>query len=143
MKKAITKMSSLINKMTRLVSERKNGKKVFAENLPMESKFFVMNNFPNKSIAFAAQRITLTGKTYEATLNNGAQVEFNENGSWRTVDCNMDAVPSTLVPSAISKFMDSHYPNTPLVRIEKVGDGYEVTLFNYATLRFKNLENVL
>ena len=137
----MTKVSALIHRMTRPATEKMSEKAIFTENLPMEVKFFVMNNFPNKSIAFAAQRNTPTGKTYAATLNDGVQVVFSENGSWMMVDCNVDAVPATLVPTSIAAFMDAYYQNIPLVKIEKVADGYVVTLSNYATLKFKDVEN--
>ncbi len=142
MNKTITKVSAFIKKMTRPATEKQSEKTIFAESLPLAARFFVQNNFPNRSIAFASETTTSVGTNFAATLNDGIQVEFNENGSWKTVDCNTDAVPATLVPSIISTFMDAYYHNVPLVKIEKVDDGYKVTLSNYATLKFKDVVNV-
>lgn len=135
-------VSALIHMMTRPATGKKSDKKVLAKNLPMAARFFVQRNFPNRSIAFAEERLTPKGMMYVATLNDGIQVSFTENGSWEKVDCKMGAVPATVVPATVATYMNAFYPNIPMVKIEKTDDGYEVTLSNYVSLKFNNLEYV-
>lgn len=142
MKKTISKVSAFIHMMTRPAAEKKSEKMIFVESLPMTAKIFVQRNFPNRSIAFAVKKNTSKGTMYSATLNDGIQVEFNENGSWVMVDCKMSAVPSTLVPASVASFMNAYYSRIPLVKMEKNDNGYEVTLSNYATLKFDKMEYV-
>ena len=81
MKVIISKVFSLIQVMIGTATARKSDKMIFAKNLPMAVKSFVMRNFPKKDIAFAEMRFTSRGMVYVAILNDGVQVVFNENGS--------------------------------------------------------------
>ena len=135
-------VSALINMMTRPAAKKESEKMFFAESLPLASKFFVQRNFPNRSIAFMEMKTSSKGAMYLVTLNDGIQINFNENGSWEMVDCKMEAVPSKLVPDMVSTFMDAHYSSIPLVKIEKKSYGFEATLSNYATLKFDTAEKV-
>lgn len=140
MKKAISMVSTLINMMTRPAAEKKSAKKLFASQLPMSVKKFAQNHFPGNSIAFAEKKSTSDGMRFSVTFNDGIQVVFNENGNWEMVDCSMGMVPATLVPSNITVFTDAFYPTTPIVKIQKVSNGFEVTLSNYITLNISYLE---
>ena len=144
MKKAISTVYSFIQMMTktRTTSENKSGEMILAKNLPIAAKIFVQYNFPGRNIAFAETKPTSKGMMYVVTLNDGIQMEFNENGGWEKVDCKMAAVPATLIPANIEAFMDDFYPCTPIVKMEKTGKGYEVTLSNFFTQKFDDQEYV-
>ena len=142
MKKAISTVYSFIQMMSKTTAEDKSRKIIHAKDLPMETKNFVQRYFPGRSITFAKTKNTPKGMKYVVTLNDGILVEFNEKGSWEKVDCKMGAVPATLIPAKIEAFMDNFYPCTPIVKMEKTGNGYEVTLSNYFTQKFDNLEYV-
>ncbi len=139
MKKAISKVSTFIKMMTGTATEKKNEKMVFAKDLPMAIKLFVQRNFSCRSIAMAEMKSTAKGIVYVVYLNDGIQLVFNENGGWEMVDCKMGVIPTALVPANIISFMDVYYPCTPLVKMEKIDDGYEVTLSNYSTLQFDKM----
>ncbi|MBP5507793.1 MAG: PepSY-like domain-containing protein [Prevotella sp.] len=142
MKKTISMVSNFIHRMTRPAAEKKREKLIFAESLPTETKYFLQRNFPGRSIAFAEMKTTSKSTTYVATLNDGIQISFNENGAWEKIDCKMGVVPAALVPSSVAAFMNAFYPGIPLVKIEKSDVGYEVTLSNFASLKFNHTENV-
>ena len=139
MKKAISTVFSFVQMMTRTTTENKSGKMILAKNLPMAVKSFVQQNFPMRSIAFAETNHTSKGMTYVVTLNDGIQVEFNENGSWEKVDCKTWAIPANLIPTNIEAFMDDFYPCTYIVKMEKAGNGCLVTLSNLFTQKFDHL----
>ena len=142
MKKAISTVYSFIQMMTRTTAENKSDKMILAKDLPMAVKVFVMHNFPSRIIAFAETRHTSKGMRYVVTLHDGIQAEFNENGRWVMVDCKLGAVPATLIPANIEAFMDDFYPCTPIVKMMKTDNGYEVTLSNFFTQKFSNVEYV-
>ena len=142
MKKAISTVYSFFQMMTRTTTENKSDKMILPNDLPMAVKIFVLHNFPSRSIAFAETRHTSKGMMYVVTLNDGIQAEFNENGSWKMVDCKMGAVPAALIPANIEAFMDDFYPCTPIVKMVKTDNGYEVTLSNYFTQKYSNVEYV-
>lgn len=142
MKKAISTVYSFIQMMIRTTSENKSGEMILAKNLPMAVKIFVQHNFPCRSITFAETINTSKGMMYVVTLNDGIQMEFNETGGWEKIDCKMGAVPATLIPANIEAFMDDFYPCTPIVKMEKTDNGYEVTLSNFFTQKFCHQEYV-
>lgn len=142
MKKSISTVYSFIQMKTGTMAENKRDKMILVRNLPIAVKIFVQHHFPNRRITFAETKNTSKGMIYVVTLNDGIKAEFNENGGWEKVDCKMGAVPASLIPAKIEAFMHEFHPCTPIVKIEKAEKGYEVTLSNYFTQKFDNLEHV-
>ena len=135
-------VSALIHMMTRPAAEKESSKMIFAESLPTTVKIFVQHHFPGRCIALVEKKTTSDGVMYMTTLNDGVQIEFSENGSWEMVDSKMGAMPATLVPDNVAAFMNAYYPSIPLVKIEKKGNGFVVTLSNYVSLRFDQIDKV-
>lgn len=142
MKKAVSMVSAFISKMIHTEKKENDVKMIFCSALPMAIKTFVMRHFPGRSIAFAEKLTGHDGIMYMTTLNDGIRLGFNANGSWEMVDCQMGAVPASLIPDSVVVFMNAYYPNVPVVKIEKNGTGYKVTLSNFVTLKFDKMENV-
>jgi hypothetical protein len=70
----------------------------------------------------------MTDNTIEVSLNDGTQIDFDDNGNWNAIYSQIDAVPSDVVPSAIMKIIDDNFPGTSVVEIDKEDYGYEVEL---------------
>ena len=132
MKTIISKVSTLIQKMTRPTSE----KMIFAENLPMTVKLFVQSTFPDKAIAYVEEKTTSNCTSYDICLNDGMQMRIKNDGSWELMESVSGTVPTTLVPQSVTDFMNKHYPGIPFYKIEKTGNDYKVTLSNCITLKF-------
>lgn len=54
---------------------------VFASELPVSVKIYVMNGFPKQSIAFAKKSVTSDGACYLVSLNDGTELQFSPDGS--------------------------------------------------------------
>lgn len=95
-------------------------------SLPVNVIAFVQQNFPDKQITSIEKE--MTDNTIEVSLNDGTQIDFDDNGNWNAIYSQIDAVPSDVVPSAIMKIIDDNFPGTSVVEIDKEDYGYEVEL---------------
>ena len=135
MKKIKNTVLALMSLMVKSMAFKANDNMVFAENLPNEVKNFVQLNFPRQSVAYAEKNVTDEGTTYEVMLNDGTEVTFNNNGAWGMVDCKIESVPASLMPTTLKSFVASQFVETKVVRIAKMIGGYVATLSNGIVLR--------
>ena len=136
MKKSKIYFAALLCMTMQTVSTFAQDVTVPTTQLPEAAKDFVQNYFPGQVIDYAVYDSDFDGDAYEACLNNGVEIDFDLAGNWEMVDCNYNAVPYGIVPLAISNFVDAHYGNTDIVKIDKEHYGYEVQLSNDIELKF-------
>ena len=106
------------------------------EQLPAAAKAFVKEHFPENPIVYAKIDIEMQKTEYEARLNDGSKVEFDEQGNWKEVDCHYKAVPAALVPKAIADYVGAKFPDIAITKISRKWYGYEVELLSDLDLRF-------
>ena len=68
---------------------------------------------------------------YEAWLSDGAELEFDEQGEWKSVDCKFSALPSGIIPDVIAADIAKRYPSQQPYKIEKEMGGYEIDIPGY------------
>ena len=68
---------------------------------------------------------------YEATLNDGTKIDFNNKGEWKSVDCKFSALPSGIIPDVIAADIAQRYPSQQPYKIEKEIGGYEIDIPGY------------
>ena len=56
--------------------------------------------------------------------------------NWEKVECRGGAVPTTIVPGAITTYVRTHFPGETITQIERDGNKYEVELSNRLELKF-------
>ena len=135
MKKSVFFLAALVCMMMQTVSTFANDRLIPAEQLPAAAKTFIQKTFPGQAISYA--KIDFDGrKKYEVRLSNGTEVEFDKNGTWDKVDCNVTAVPANLVPANIANYVKSNFPGAKIVKIDKERYGYEIELSNDLELKF-------
>ena len=107
--------------------------------LPQKAQQFISKHF--SGVEF------LTGKQdngeYEVRLKDGTEIDFTAAGEWKDVDCHNRAVPASLVPASISKYVKARFANNVIVKISKKYRGYEIELDNDLELRFDKSGNFL
>lgn len=106
------------------------------EQLPAAAKAFVKEHFPENPIVYAKIDIEMQKTEYEARLNDGSKVEFDEQGNWKEVDCHYKAVPAALVPKTIAEYVQAKFPDIAVTKIARKWYGYEVELLSDLDLRF-------
>lgn len=74
---------------------------------------------------------------YEVRLSNGIELDFDENGNLIEIDSqNNEAIPMSALPSQISSYLQSNYPNAQVVGWEKQDKEQEVELADGTELEF-------
>ena len=80
---------------------------------------------------------------YEVIFKNGEKIEFNKKGEWVEISCRMSQVPDILIPSQIRMRIMVDFANARIVKIERKGKKYEVTLNNELEVEFDKKFNVI
>ena len=106
------------------------------EQLPAAAKAFVKEHFPEHPIVYAKIDIEMQKTEYEARLNDGSKVEFDEQGNWTQVECHYKAVPAALVPKAVADYVKAKFPDIAITMISRKWYGFEVELMGDLDLRF-------
>ena len=142
MKKSTLFLAALLCMMMQTVSTFASDRLIPTEQLPAAAMAFIQENFPGEGVTFAKIDFDNGRKQYEVRLNNGTELEFDKKGNWDKVDCQFNAVPSHLVPTVIANYVNTTYPNTMVVKIDKERYGFKIELSNDLELKF-NKQGVL
>lgn len=109
-------------------------------DLPQEAQDMLSEHFPKAKIGMIKIDGHLLKKTdYDVRLTNGTTIEFNNKGSWTSVNCNKREVPSSLVPSAIARSVKKNYSDVTIVSIKKTLSKYEIGLSDGVVLEYDRL----
>lgn len=104
--------------------------------LPVAARTFLKNNFKKSVNHINVDKQTFGGTEYDVILNDGTEVEFDGDGRMKSVDCGNNAVPSSVVPKAISDYVSRNYKGQKIVELEINKNNYEVQLRNGLELKF-------
>lgn len=108
-----------------------------ASELPSKARDIISQNFNAAVSMIETEKSMGSVKEYEVILTDGAQVTFNGDGEWKSVDTpNNIPVPHGLVPTSISEFVAQKHAGAFIVGIEKNKKGFEVELSNGMEMEF-------
>lgn len=79
---------------------------------------------------------TFGGREYDVILNDGTEIEFNNDGDWTEIDCGRTAVPSKLILPAIQQYVKKNFSGASIVQIEAERSKYKVELNTGLDLEF-------
>ena len=96
-----------------------------ATSLPQNAQSFISSNFKNTQIMYAEQDFD----SYEVRLSNGVKIDFYRDGNWKEIE-NYNGIDLSLLPTQVSKTIQTTYPNILILKIEKEWSGYEIKLAN-------------
>ncbi|MEZ4776306.1 MAG: PepSY-like domain-containing protein [Bacteroidia bacterium] len=100
-------------------------RRVKVEDLPSTIIEYVDLNYPNATI----QRAWRDNDGYEIRLSNGREINFDLDGIMiYEEDDYYDSVSLNNLPPAISQYLSSNYPGTPLIAVFMDDDEYKVLL---------------
>lgn len=108
--------------------------------LPASARETIKKHFPQAKISYIKiDKDLLKSKTYEATLTNGTEIDFNSKGEWTDIDCKKAAVPAAFVPASISQYVKENFAGHSVVKIERERKMYKVELNNGLDLNFDKM----
>lgn len=97
---------------------------------------YVKEHFPDAKVVKVIKDKEATKVEYEVDLSNGAELQFNIDLGIEKVDGNHNAIPASVVPSNIAKYVTENYPDTKIVKWEKKRKGQEIELDSDVDLLF-------
>lgn len=105
--------------------------------LPTIARETIKKHFPQAKISYIKiDKDIFQSATYEATLTNGVEMDFNSKGEWTEVDCKKAAVPAALIPATVSKYVGENFPGQHIVKFERYRKGYKAELANGLDVEF-------
>ncbi len=96
-----------------------------ASSLPQNAQSFISNNFKDATVVYVEQDFD----DFEVRLSNGVKIDFYRDGNWKEIE-NYNGIDLSLLPTQVSKTVQTTYPNVLVLKIEKEWSGYEVKLAN-------------
>ena len=113
-----------------------NCKPINRNQLPEKAKTFLSTYFPESKISLVRKETDVLELNYDVIFADGSKVEFDHKGNWTEVDCLTHPLPAGIVPEAINKVINTHYPKTQATKIERDHREIDVKLSNLVELTF-------
>lgn len=108
-----------------------------ADVLPDKARTVLSQNFTSAITLVKTTTSAGSSKEYDVILANGTEVEFKGNGEWTSIETPSNvAVPSGLIPTAISNYVKTKHAGALIVGIEKEKNGFSIDLSNDIELNF-------
>ena len=97
--------------------------------LPDQAKTLIAKHFKAK-VNFVKIDTNLLGNVddYEVVLKNGTEVEFEADGTLKSVDAGSNGVPSSLILPAITTYVKKNCKNQKIVELEITKKQYKIEL---------------
>lgn len=97
----------------------------------MSAQLFVKQYFAGASYSRVEKEKDNGFWEYEVWLSDGSQVEFDEKGEWKSVDCKYSVLPIGIIPFVIAEDIAKRHPDLKPYKIEKEVGGYEIDIPGY------------
>ena len=99
--------------------------------LPIPAQLFVKQYFADATYSRVEKEKDDGFWEYEVWLSDGSQVEFDEKGEWKSVECKYSVLPKGIIPSVIAEDIAKRHPDLKPYKIEKEVGGYEIDIPGY------------
>lgn len=108
------------------------------EQLPEAAKTFIKKHFPKANLVYATVDDDFIKPDYEVRLDNGFEIQFENDGSLDKIETRDGEVPEVLVPEKIRDYVRKNYPGAVFKEYEVGTRSYEVKLSNKLELKFSS-----
>lgn len=139
MKKIFIALACVFTLVTNACAD--NYQPITQTQLPEKAQTFLSTYFPEAKVSLVRKEIDVIELNYDVIFTDGSKVEFDRKGNWTEIDCLTHSLPAGIVPEAINKIINTHYPDTKVIKIERDHREIDVKLNNRVELTFnKNLQ---
>lgn len=111
-------------------------KKIQVSELPKAAQAFLKEHFGHTSIKTVKKDWEYGEKGYEVILQDGTEIEFWKDGSYREADGNGKPIPTAFIPASIKDYVSKNYPNEKITHIDYGHKNLDVDLTNDIDLEF-------
>lgn len=114
-----------------------------SEDLPENIREFINQHYNQQDIAsYEIKTIPVKGKTYEVKFNHGAEIDFDESGTWHEWS-DPKGLPDGVLPENIKSYIDQHYGTTFATSIDIEKNEIKVDLASDIDLEFDTNGNFI
>lgn len=106
--------------------------------LPENALLTIGKDFKGRKVAESTMSTMSRDTTYNVVFTNGDAVEFDADGNWTGIHCGHSAVPESLMPDDIGRYVAAHYGNPQVKDLVRAGDMYRLKLANGQEVIFSN-----
>ncbi len=135
-KKTIMALICIVAFQTPVMAD--NDKPINVSQLPTTAQQTLSTYFSAKKVALAKMESGLIEKSYDVIFTTGEKIEFDRKGNWTEIDCKQSAVPTKLIPTQITNYVNQNYTGNKILKIEKDRNEYEINLSNGLEIKFNN-----
>ena len=111
-------------------------KPIAFEELPAAAQQLIKGHFADKQVTLSTMDKELFKKSYEVTFSDGTKLEFDGEGEWNEIDCQLEAIPIALIPAEIATYVQTTYTQANVTELSRNSKGYEAKLSNRLELKF-------
>lgn len=129
-------MIAIIAFTTVFTSKADDDKPITVDQLPTAAQEFIKTYFTDVQVSYATVDEGYFGKSYDVNFMGGAEVEFDENGAWKEIDCRYNALPANIVPEQIVNYVTQNHAGQIITMIDKGRRDYEIELGNGLEIKF-------
>lgn len=108
------------------------------DQLPAAAKIFIKKHFPKANLVYATVDDDLIRPDFEVRLDNGFEIQFENDGSLDKIETREGNVPEVLIPEKIREYVKKNYPHVTYKEYEVGTRSYEVKLSNKLELKFNS-----
>ena len=100
-------------------------KRIDYTDMPGSAQAFVEQYFGNVDVQ-SVIRDKDDGTTYDVTLMNGTEIEFDKNGNWTSIECHFSTLPDGILLPAISSDIRERHTDARIHGVDKELGGFVV-----------------
>lgn len=104
--------------------------------LPAAATQFITQYFPSAEVVVALRSKEWGKTSYEVTLSDGTEIDFDRNGEWDSVECHPGPLPEGIIPAPISSDLRTRFPEAKVLSINKEPLSYELEIAGDVELRY-------
>ena len=120
-----------------------NDTPIQVSELPAKAQAFLSTYYKGQKILLAKVESEVLNKTYDVIFEGGTKVKFNKSGVWTEVNAREGAVPQALIPEEIRSYVNAHFPDAIIHKIEREHKEYEIKLSNRLEITFDSKFRVI
>lgn len=113
-------------------------RKISPSQLPEAAQAFLKEHFPDRTIVTTTKDWEHGEKGFEVWLNDGTEVEFWKDGSWREIDGHKKPIPTAFIDPLIVSYVQKNYPNEKITHIDYGHKKVDVDLTKGIDLDFEH-----
>lgn len=104
--------------------------------LPQAAQEFCNQHFAGSDILMIVYDSEIGDKDYKVMYTSGAEVKFNKEGAWKSVEFEKGSIPEDIIPENILKTIKEKYANGSITKISKERKTIEVEINDRIELIF-------